>query len=160
MYSTLITLYLAQGPVYSKHLINVWLLFTVHVHAQSCPILCNLTDCSSPGPSIQGISQARILKWVAISYFRGSSRHRDWTYVSWVSCIAGRFLTPGTSWEAPSGAVAISIKRSLLLGLDIESFYAFFFSYFKNSDKIYTTKYLPFLSDVSVALNTIHSHVV
>ena len=56
MYSTLITPYLAQGPVYSKHLINVWLLFTVLVHAQSCPILCNLIDCSSPGSSDCGIS--------------------------------------------------------------------------------------------------------
>ncbi|CAN0429282.1 unnamed protein product [Rangifer tarandus platyrhynchus] len=30
-------------------------------------------DCSPPGSSVHGISQARILKWVAISFFRGSS---------------------------------------------------------------------------------------
>ena len=40
---------------------------------QSYPTLCDPMDCSPPGPSVQGISQARILEWVAISYARGSS---------------------------------------------------------------------------------------
>jgi len=31
-------------------------------------------DCSPPG-SVHGISQAKILEWVAISYFRGSNLH-------------------------------------------------------------------------------------
>ena len=34
--------------------------------AQLCPTLCNPIDCSPPGSSIHGISQARILEWVAI----------------------------------------------------------------------------------------------
>ena len=34
--------------------------------AQSCPTLCNIMDCSLPGPSVHGILQARILEWVAI----------------------------------------------------------------------------------------------
>ena len=33
---------------------------------QSCPTLCNPMDCSPPGSSVHGISQAKILKWVAI----------------------------------------------------------------------------------------------
>ena len=37
---------------------------------------------SLPGSSIHGIFQARVLKWVAISYSRGSSRPRDRTQVS------------------------------------------------------------------------------
>ena len=41
--------------------------------AQSCPILCNPTDCSLPGSSVHGILQARILEWVAIYFSRGSS---------------------------------------------------------------------------------------
>ena len=57
---------------------------------QSCPTLCNPTDCSSPGSSVHEIFQARILEWVAISFSRGSSQPRDQT---WVSCIAGRFFT-------------------------------------------------------------------
>ena len=38
--------------------------------AQSCPTLCNPTDCSPPVSSVHGILQARILEWVAISFFR------------------------------------------------------------------------------------------
>ena len=34
---------------------------------------CSPLDCSSPGSSVHGIFQARILSWVAISYSRGSS---------------------------------------------------------------------------------------
>ena len=57
--------------------------------AQSCPTLCNPMDCSLPRSSLHGISQARILEWVAISFSRLSSQPRD---RSWVSCIAGRFF--------------------------------------------------------------------
>ena len=34
---------------------------------QSCLTLCNPLDCSPPGSSVHGVSQARILEWVAIS---------------------------------------------------------------------------------------------
>ena len=44
-------------------------------------------DCSPSGSSSHGVLQARILEWVAISYSMGSSRPRDWTHVSFVSCI-------------------------------------------------------------------------
>jgi len=44
---------------------------------QSCPTLCDPTDCSPPGSSVHGILQARILEWVAISFSRASSRPRD-----------------------------------------------------------------------------------
>ena len=57
---------------------------------QSCLTLCDLMDCSPPGSSVHGILQARILEWVAISFSRGLSQPRDWT---WVSCISGRFFT-------------------------------------------------------------------
>ena len=35
---------------------------------QSCPALCDPMDCSSPGSSVHGILQAKILEWVAISF--------------------------------------------------------------------------------------------
>ena len=44
---------------------------------QSCLTLCDPMDCSLPGSSLLGILQARVLKWVAISFSRGSSRPRD-----------------------------------------------------------------------------------
>ena len=47
-------------------------------------------DYSLPS-STYGIFQARILEWDAISYHRGSSRPRDWTHISWISCI-GRWI--------------------------------------------------------------------
>ena len=34
--------------------------------AQSCPTLCDPVDCSLPGSSVHGISQARVLEWAAI----------------------------------------------------------------------------------------------
>ena len=40
--------------------------------AQSCPTLCDPTDCRLPGSSVHGILQARILEWVAIPFSRGS----------------------------------------------------------------------------------------
>ena len=44
---------------------------------------------SPPGSSVHGILQARILKWVVISFSRGSSQPRDRTLVS---CISGRLF--------------------------------------------------------------------
>ena len=56
-------------------------------------------DCSPPGCSIHGISQARVLGWVAVSFSRGSSRPRDPT---WVSCTAGRcFYCQGSHQSSP-----------------------------------------------------------
>ena len=57
---------------------------------QSCPTLFDPMDCSLQGSSVHGIFQARVLEWVAISFSRGSSQTKDWT---WVSHIAGRRFT-------------------------------------------------------------------
>ena len=37
-----------------------------HSVTQSCPILCDPMDCSLPGSSVHGTSQARILEWFAM----------------------------------------------------------------------------------------------
>ena len=42
-------------------------------------------------PLSMGILQARILEWVAMPSFKGSSRPRDQTQVSYASCI-GRWV--------------------------------------------------------------------
>ena len=52
----------------------------------SCRTLWDPMDCSSPGFSVHGIAQARILEWVAISSSRGSSKPRDQTRIS---CVSG-----------------------------------------------------------------------
>ena len=72
----------ASIPKDAFTLVNMKVLAT-----QSCPALCNPTDCSPPGSSVHGILQARILEWVAIPFSRGSSWPRDRTQVSH---IAGR----------------------------------------------------------------------
>ena len=59
--------------------------------------LCDLMGCSPPDSSVHGILQARILEWVAMPFFRGSSQPMDWT---WVSCVAGRFVTIWATREA------------------------------------------------------------
>ena len=51
---------------------NELLLFSLN-HVR---LFCDPIDCSPPGSSVRGISQARILEWVAISFSRGSSRPR------------------------------------------------------------------------------------
>ena len=49
----------------------------VRLVAQSCLTLCNPMHHSLPGSSVHGILQARILKWIAIPFSRGSSSPRD-----------------------------------------------------------------------------------
>ena len=76
---------------------------SVNIHccslvAKSCPTLCSLMNCSPPGSFVHGISQARILGWVASSFSRGSSQPSDRTRVS---CIAGRFFTIWVTREPP-----------------------------------------------------------
>ena len=53
-------------------------------------LFCDLMDCSFPGSTVYGISQARILEWVAIPFSRGSSWPRDRTASP---ALAGRFYT-------------------------------------------------------------------
>ena len=53
--------------------------------AQLCLTLCDPMD-----STVRGILQARILKWVAFPYSRGSSQPRERTQVSH---IAGGFFT-------------------------------------------------------------------
>ena len=63
-----------------------------------------------PGSSVHGILQARILEWVAIPFSRGSSRARDWT---WVSQKAGKFFTIWVTREAQQKPKQTS-RRSLM----------------------------------------------
>ena len=56
-------------------------------------------DCSPPGSSVLGIFQARILEWVAISYFRAASQPRYQTRVSCISCIGRQILYQRTLYK-------------------------------------------------------------
>ena len=62
--------------------VMIWSKVCQVLVTQSCLTLCDPMDYSSPGSSVHGISQARILEWVAISFSRGSSWPRDGTQSS------------------------------------------------------------------------------
>ena len=63
---------------------------------ESCPT-CDTMDCSLPGSSVHGISQARILEWIAISFSRGSTQPRNRTHIS---CIVRQVLYHRATREA------------------------------------------------------------
>ena len=71
--------------------------FRICVHAQLCPTLFFFSFCffvsnsfcgplgySLPGSSVHGISQARMLEWVAISSCRGSSQPARLLHCRWI----------------------------------------------------------------------------
>ena len=60
--------------------------------SQSCPALCDPVDCSLPGSSVHGIFQARVLEWLAISFSRGSSQHRDQTWIKGLTKIKNHLV--------------------------------------------------------------------
>ena len=76
-------------------------LFITHACSvtESCPTLCDTMDVSPPGSSVHGLSQARILEWVAISSSSGSFPPRDPTCVSYTG---RQILHHWATWEAPT----------------------------------------------------------
>ena len=95
---------LLDSPTLSQHSSSSKNLLSLEVEvlvAQSCLTLWDPMDRSPPGFSVYGISQARILEWVAIFFSRGSSQLRDRTQAS---CIEGRLLTIWTTREASLSA--------------------------------------------------------
>ena len=69
-------------------------------------------NCSLPGSSVHGMSQARILEWVAISFSRRSSQTRDRTYDS---RIAGRFFTTELQEEHKTIDISLHFCFSYLM---------------------------------------------
>ena len=86
--------------VLRKDKIKTWHEVLLGSAAQPCLTLCNAMDCSPPGSSVPGISQARRLEWVAMPSSRGSSWPRDWTRVS---CTGRRILYRWAAGEAAGG---------------------------------------------------------
>ena len=63
----------------------------------------------TPGSSVHGIFQARILEWVAISFSRRSSWPRDWTQVSHI--VGGHF----TVWATFQSKTNVLNPQTILL---------------------------------------------
>ena len=83
-----------EGGIYYLEQVRQWEYCLVTKQGLT---LCDLMDWSPPGSSVHGISQARTLEWVAISFSRESSWPRDWIQVS---DTAGRFFTIWATREA------------------------------------------------------------
>ena len=79
--------------------------------AQSCWTLCDHMDCSPPGSSVHGISQARILERVVILFSSISSLSRN---QNWVSCIP--VLEPETNCLRPGSCIIYFYKLNAALG--------------------------------------------
>ena len=50
----------------------------MHVEAQSYLTLCDSMDCSLPGSSVHGISQAKTLAWISRSLLQGIFLTKGW----------------------------------------------------------------------------------
>ena len=68
----------------------------------------HVLDCNPLGSSVHGISQAKILEWVAVSYSKGSFWLRDHACVS---CIGRQILYHWTIWEAKNGEKQLVKKK-------------------------------------------------
>ena len=73
-------------------------------------------DCSPQGSSVYGIFQAWILKKVATSFSRESSRPRDWTLIS---CTAGDFFLLLNHWGSPKDL----LLKELLIKVSTSTFH-------------------------------------
>ena len=60
-------------------------------------LVCDPVDCSPPGSSVHGISRARILEWIAISFSRGPSQPRDWSRLTSIMAPHSSIL----AWKIP-----------------------------------------------------------
>ena len=67
------------------------------------------------GFSVHGISQARILESVVISFFRESSRPRDRTCITCIFCIGRKILYYCATWEAPNITAAAAAAAAAKL---------------------------------------------
>ena len=86
--------------------------------AKWCSTLCNPVDCSPLDPSIHGISQARILEWVVISFLRWYSQPRDRTCVS---CLAGGFFTTEPPGNPTNAYEFLKCEKWLLIPINTKT---------------------------------------
>ena len=82
--------------------IGICFMLLDYLVAQSCATLLCLHEL--PDSSVHGVSQARILEWIAISFLMGSSQPRDWTHFS---CLAGWFFTSEPPGKSPFVLIVI-----------------------------------------------------
>ena len=86
--------------------------------AQSCPTLCDPTDCSLPGSSVHGIFQARVLEWGASQCFLRiwTCEHERWkNNFCWTQflLLSQQLWVKPTEWSCHYPSVQILLLFSL-----------------------------------------------
>ena len=89
---------------------HIWIVSAAFGEA-GCTVLCSVTslasdsmspmDCSSPGSSVHGILQARIMEWVVVPFSRGSSQPRNQTDISSIILYCRQVLYPPSHLGSP-----------------------------------------------------------
>ena len=93
------------------HLGNLWTHLWVHACMLNCIWLCNSMNYSPPDSVVHELFQAKILKWVATSYTRGSSWPKDPSCVSCTSYTGRQVFSTaplGKPLQLPYNAVLVS----------------------------------------------------
>ena len=106
-FSTLsFVLFLTPGPLHHGSLCLECSSSALHLIGHSRVRFCVTPGTgATPAFSVHGILQARIVEWGAVSSSRGSSRPRDQTRVSCVSCTDRWFFTT----EPPGSPAQLSL---------------------------------------------------
>ena len=116
-----------------NNLFSKWICMLYHF---SCvQLFCDPMDCSRPDSSVHGILKARILEWVAMHSSKGSSRSKDGTHVSYVSCIGRRALYHQHHLGSPKNVYSFQEKKNAFVNIKI-NFCVSGFSYQLISHKV------------------------
>ena len=90
--------------------------------AKSCLTLSNPMDCSPQGPSVHGISQARMLEWISIPFSRGIFPAQGWN----PGLLLGRWiLSHWAAWEAQRTQLCLKYTLRYIPGPILEFFILF-----------------------------------
>ena len=92
---------MGHGYCFAYRLAYTFFCYCFHSVAKPCLTLCDPMDCSPPGSSVYGLSQAGILEWVAITSSWVSSQPRDQTHISCDFCTVGGFFTTEPPGKPP-----------------------------------------------------------
>ena len=106
---------------------------------QSCPALWDSMDHRPPVSSAQGILQTRILEWVSMPSFSGSSQPRVETTSLMPPTLSGGFFTTSATREAynwlyPARHLSLALRNTLLF----LALYVSFFSFVKSGEIVCT----------------------
>ena len=103
-----------------NHFSKIYYISCCCLVTKSCLTLCYPVDCSPPGSSVHGISQARVLEWVAIPFSKGSFQPRDQTLIS---CLVGRFFTTESPGKPITSLIRVKCKSSVKIKIKVAQKY-------------------------------------